>query len=220
MTQSRRQFLTTIGVAGLLGRRVVNGQTAGAPLPSVDLGEPLELLTIRNVSVIDMTGRPAIHSTTVVLDGNRIVSVGAPSQSRDSAVLDAKGKFLIPGLWDMHTHPDMRTLSLFIANGVTGIRVMAAFPGLTEGRDEIARSQRLGPRVVAGVSFNGPIGSRTSEGGSSPPRTQGEQQSDAQTAKDMSSSRSTTVCRGTRTSRLWTRLTSKGCPQSGTYPLR
>jgi hypothetical protein len=163
MTQSRRQFLTTIGVAGILGRRVVNGQTAGSPLPSVDLGQTVELLTIRNVSVIDMTGHPAIDGAAVVLDGNRIVSVGAPSPSRDSAVLDATGKFLIPGLWDMHTHA-VRTPLLFIANGVTGIRNMGASLETLEARDEIARNRRLGPRIVAGLYLDGPAqGQRSQE---------------------------------------------------------
>ena len=132
-------------------------------MPSVDLGETVELLTIRNVSVIDMTGHPAIHGATVVLDGNRIVSVGAPSLSRDSTELDATGKFLIPGLWDMHTHPEVRPLSMFIANGVTGTRCMQAFPEIIEARDEIARSRRLGPQVVAGLYLNGPSQGQTWE---------------------------------------------------------
>src|SRR5690349_9950809 len=71
---------------------------------------------------------------------------------------DARGKFVIPGLWDMHTHiPDddvgkNRYLPLFIANGVTGIRVMEGSPTLYRWRDAGA-SPRM---VVASPILDGP----------------------------------------------------------------
>jgi amidohydrolase family protein len=165
MNQTRRRFLTSTGVGSFLAARALIGQTARPPLPSVEIGEALELLAIRNVTVIDMTGKPPILDATVLLDGSRIASVGAPDRiavPRDTMVLDGTGKFLIPGLWDMHTHRDMRRLPLFVANGVTGIRCMQAFSDDIEGRDEIAVGRRLGPQMAAGLYLNGPDRGQTS----------------------------------------------------------
>jgi len=61
---------------------------------------------ITNVTVIDTTGGPAHPNMTVVIDGNRISYVGkahfhTPKQAH---IIDGGGKYLIPGLWDMHIH--------------------------------------------------------------------------------------------------------------------
>ena len=96
-----------------------------------------------SVTVIDATGAPAKPDMTVVVSGNRITSIGKTAQVTLSAkvhVIDATHKFMIPGLWDMHTHAFIRSrkffplyvMYLFIANGVTGIRDM----GSTGVRDD------------------------------------------------------------------------------------
>jgi imidazolonepropionase-like amidohydrolase len=69
-------------------------------------------------------------------------------------VIDGRGKFLMPGLWDMHVHLAMpggrEVLSLYIANGVTGVRDMAGdWATLTAWRADIARGTMIGPRIVA-----------------------------------------------------------------------
>src|ERR1700749_4505055 len=64
-------------------------------------------LVITNVTVIDATGAPARPASTVVVRSGRIVSVGPASGTRvprGARVVDGSGKFLIPGLFDMHTH--------------------------------------------------------------------------------------------------------------------
>jgi imidazolonepropionase-like amidohydrolase len=139
----------------------MKAQTTVGPLPSVALGEPLDVVAIRNVTVIDMTGKHPVNGATVILDGNRIVSIGPTTGHNVVAVIDGAGKYLIPGLWDMHTHPNPRTLAMFIANGVTGIRSMRAQPNHRDARDEVARGQRLGPHIVAGVVLDGPTGSQS-----------------------------------------------------------
>jgi hypothetical protein len=92
---------------------------------------------ITNVTVIDTTGGPSRPNITVLIDGNRISYMGkghlhVPKQAH---VIDGSGKYLIPGLWDMHVHtffgdwvPGGKevTLPLFIANGVTGVRDMGS----------------------------------------------------------------------------------------------
>src|SRR5580693_8602165 len=71
-------------------------------------------IVLAHVTIIDVTGGPTLREMSVLIAGNRI-----------SKVIDASGKFLIPGLWDMHVHPNSpQDLSLFIANGITGIRIM------------------------------------------------------------------------------------------------
>jgi imidazolonepropionase-like amidohydrolase len=69
-------------------------------------------------------------------------------------VIDGRGKFLIPGLWDMHVHTAIAggraLLGLYVANGVTGVRDMAGdWPTLRGWRDDIAAGRLVGPRIVA-----------------------------------------------------------------------
>ena len=67
-------------------------------------------------------------------------------------VLDATGKFLIPGLWDMHVHEtrNFDTLPLYIANGVTGVREMSGPPDANKFRSELAAKHPLAPHIYLG----------------------------------------------------------------------
>ena len=85
-------------------------------------------VAIRNVTVISMTGAaPAMGQTVVVRDG-RIAETGPTARVRVPAgatVVDGTGKFLIPGLFDMHTHASKTrasALGLFVIHGVTTVR--------------------------------------------------------------------------------------------------
>src|SRR5664279_3529143 len=86
------------------------------------------VLALTHATVIDGTGTPAQADVTVLVTGDRITAIGASASLRlpaNAVVVDANGKFLIPGLWDMHVHwYDKEYLPLFLANGVTGIRLM------------------------------------------------------------------------------------------------
>lgn len=133
-------------------------------------------LAFTHVTVIDATGAPSKSDMTVVIAGDRIVSLDATAKLTppgDAQVINATGKFLIPGLWDMHFHlddPEMwptgvtreekeRILPLLIANGVTGIRDMAgSLEQLQQWKQRIAIGQLLGPRIVAAGPFvDGPL---------------------------------------------------------------
>ena len=128
-----------------------------------------QTLTITNATVVDVSNGALHRGSTVVIDGNRIVSVGPPSANtqRRGQVVDAKGMFVIPGLWDMHTHAyfgwpadfgDTYVLPLFIANGVTGIRDMGSdLDAVLRARSEVAAHRLVGPRmVVSGPMLDGP----------------------------------------------------------------
>jgi len=143
-------------------------------------------LAVTHVTVIDMTGAPSKPGMTVVTSGGRITAVG-PSDSVSvpggAVVVDGTGKYLIPGLWDMHVHSTFDryersiVLPLDIANGVTGVRDMAGdCTGPCADKDtaynpvhsptaemihhwqhEIAAGTLLGPRmVVASNMLDGP----------------------------------------------------------------
>lgn len=118
-------------------------------------------LALTHVTVIDVTGGPSSPDTTVLFNGDRISAIGDSAKlsvPADATVVDATGKFLIPGLWDMHVHWYVRdTFTLFIANGVTGVRQMFGNSDLLRWRDEIAKGSLLGPRmVVASPIIDGP----------------------------------------------------------------
>src|SRR5262245_55873280 len=95
------------------------------------------VLAFTHITVIDATGAPAKPDMTVVIANGRISEIGKAGEVRLPAganEVTATGKFLIPGLWDMHVHTPYNVaheegyLPLFIANGVTGIRIMWGSP--------------------------------------------------------------------------------------------
>ncbi len=118
-------------------------------------------LVLTHVTVIDVTGGPSKPDMTVVIKGDRISDIGKAGEMLvppDATVVDASGKFLIPGLWDMHVHWYNRdSLTLFTANGVTGIREMFGDSDLLRWRDQIAKGSLTGPRmIVASPIIDGP----------------------------------------------------------------
>ncbi|MGH9752966.1 MAG: amidohydrolase family protein [Blastocatellia bacterium] len=118
-------------------------------------------LVFTHVTVIDATGAAAKPDMTVVLTGERITEIGKSGKvriPREAQIVDATGKFLIPGLWDMHIHWYQKDyLPLFIANGVTGVRQMWGFPMHYEWRKEMGKGALLGPRMnIASAIVDGP----------------------------------------------------------------
>lgn len=113
-------------------------------------------IAFTGVTVIDGTDSVPRRDQTVVVRGNRIVSVSAASTARvpDGArVIEARGQFLVPGFWDMHVHTAItggrEMLALYVANGVTGVRDMAGeWPVLEGWRAEVAAGALVGPRMV------------------------------------------------------------------------
>jgi imidazolonepropionase-like amidohydrolase len=133
-----------------------------AQVPS---GAPPAQFAFTHVTVIAMTGSPPRPDMTVVVTGNRISAV-APSGTlrvpRGAIVFDATGKYLIPGLWDMHVHaawgPTLPTFGpLFLANGVTGVRDMWGRLDLVAGaRIRFAQHRLTEPRfLAAGATLDG-----------------------------------------------------------------
>jgi imidazolonepropionase-like amidohydrolase len=118
-------------------------------------------VVITHVTVIDPGKSSVTSDATVVITGTRISDVSTSSHfspSKNARVIDGRGQYLIPGLWDMHVHsafgnwfPGGRDviLPLFVANGVTGVRDMGGdLPVLFDWRRQIAEGKILGPRMI------------------------------------------------------------------------
>jgi imidazolonepropionase-like amidohydrolase len=136
--------------------RVPSGQVPSTQQPGSSVaGDPI---AITNVTVIDVAGGAHQTGVTVLTAGQDIVQVGRDVTVPARAVrVDGTGKFLIPGLWDMHAHHQgtgAESVDLFVANGVVGTRDMGAdVDFILPLRDRINRGEVLGPEILA----TGPI---------------------------------------------------------------
>ena len=134
--------------------------------------EPLDVL-VRDVTVIDVVdGRYLRHRDIAVRDG-RIVSIdrhGRGKQPQASEVVEGRGKFAIPGLWDMHVHfgggdalieENHNLLPLYVAHGIVAVRDAAGdlSPSVFVWRDAVTRGEEPGPTIfTSGPKIEG-IGS-------------------------------------------------------------
>lgn len=105
-------------------------------------------LAIENVTVIEPGKDKPATAQTVVIENGVFTAVGKDVKVPPGARrVDGTGKFLIPGLWDMHVHwYDEAALGLFTANGVTGVRVMWGMAQHKEWRRKAGDGPR--PRIV------------------------------------------------------------------------
>jgi tetratricopeptide (TPR) repeat protein len=118
-------------------------------------------LIFTHATIIDTSGGPNKTDMTVFITGDRITEIkktGKVRPAKRAQVIDATGKFLIPGLWDMHVHwNDARYFPLFIANGITGMRIMWGTPDHFEQREDISKGSLIGPRlIIASPIIDGP----------------------------------------------------------------
>lgn len=119
-------------------------------------------LVIQNGDLFDSETGMVRPRMTVVVEGERIVAVGPAASTRGPAgatVIDATGKTIIPGLWDMHTHAFMGSPdgALQLAAGITTVRDMAAdIDVATSRRDRADRGTILSPRLVLAGFIEGP----------------------------------------------------------------
>ena len=120
-------------------------------------GVSAQSLIIKNVTVIDGTGAGPRRNVSVGVGAGRITAIEKKLKTAPGIkVIDGRGKFLIPGLWDMHIHlgpPDI-FFPLLVANGITGVREM--FTGIPL---EVIRQWRTHsdvPRIVAPGFIDGP----------------------------------------------------------------
>jgi len=112
-------------------------------------------ITVRGVTLIAMDGTAPMEDATVVVRGNRIEVVGPTGHvrvPRDATVIDGTGKYLVPGLIDLHVHLSKArksSLGLFVINGVTTVRDMGGdHRELLEWRRQVRTGRSVGPRIL------------------------------------------------------------------------
>ena len=112
---------------------------------------------ITNVAIVDVTRGVIEPDKTIVVTGNVISRVGDKTTLHppDGArVIDARGQFLIPGLWDMHVHLGNATeaaLPVLVSQGITGVRDMGSpsYSMLHRWSNEALSGSRIAPRIIA-----------------------------------------------------------------------
>ncbi|HTL09742.1 MAG TPA: amidohydrolase family protein [Chitinophagaceae bacterium] len=125
------------------------------------------IYAIKDVTIVDVERGTLLKKKSVLVQGNKILSIGNGNNIPINAVLlNGNGKYLLPGLWDMHTHTLRKArlsnfFPLFVANGVTGIRDMASdmpLPEIRQLQKDIDAGTVLGPRLgcYTGRIFDGP----------------------------------------------------------------
>jgi hypothetical protein len=130
------------------------------PSTVISPGSASVTMYITHVTVIDTENAKKIPNRTVIISGDRILEVRDSKSVRPPAgakIVEGHGKYLIPGLWDMHVHAVYAErldgmFPLFVANGILGIRDMGTsmpLPDIVHIRQETANGSRLGPRIVA-----------------------------------------------------------------------
>ena len=122
-------------------------------------------IALVHATVIDGTGSPPLTDWTLLIRDGRIAEIGPSSAVQSGTakrIVDATGRFVLPGLWDAHTHTEAHppTLDLYLAHGVTSLRDMGCDPECTaklvEWRSEVEVGTRRGPRLlVAGPNVDG-----------------------------------------------------------------
>jgi hypothetical protein len=154
------------GLLLALAASVVSAQAPRAPSPAPDSAGTVAVV---DVTVVPMDRERTLPRHTVVVRDGRIVAVGPTRSTRVPAGavrIDGRGRFLMPGLADMHSHlaPGEgtpadgagRQMRLFLANGITTVRGVIAPPGYLAFRDRVRSGEVLGPMLlVAGPSLNG-----------------------------------------------------------------
>jgi imidazolonepropionase-like amidohydrolase len=147
-----------------VGRAGSDGMSALADISKGISGSRAPTLAIVGGTLIDGTGAAPVPDAVVVVHNGRIVAAGPRAKvkiPRKAHIVDAQGKTILPGLWDMHAHfEQVEWGPIYLAAGVTTVRDCGnEFEFITAVRDAIAQGRGLGPRLLlAGiVDGTGPL---------------------------------------------------------------
>jgi len=158
-----RRWTATLALAAALSNCITPNGAA------VALDRPCSL-AISHVNIIPMDSDRVLRNRTVRVGGGKILSIARSAGRQFSAcdqVVDGAGRYLVPGLNDMHTHLETvafaqalgvkpepidfpSVLALYIANGVTGLRIMSGAPDILAFRNSQRGAASSYPRLVVG----------------------------------------------------------------------
>lgn len=114
--------------------------------------KPERPIAFVNANLFDGRSLKVTKGATVIVNGNRIAAVGAERKvtvPKNAEVIDAKGKFLMPGLWDMHVHLSPGSGLMYVAAGVTSVRDLANdTDSLLAMKKSVETNDEIGPRIV------------------------------------------------------------------------
>lgn len=165
----KKLLLATVALVGVL-LLIIAGMLMSTLPQTPRVGVAGDFI-VRNVAVVDVKQGAIREGQDVVLRDGRIEAVRPTGSSRmDSSLttIDGRGKYLMPGLWDMHTHAvkisPQYTHPLYVANGVTGVRDMSgcmsepdSFLACIADREAwnlaLERGEGISPRYVLQSSF-------------------------------------------------------------------
>jgi imidazolonepropionase-like amidohydrolase len=153
-----RRNAAIVSLAGFfLGTLLLRTATAQAP----------QVFAFVDVHVVAMDSDAILQNQTVVVTSGRITSIapaGTATVPEVAAVIPGEGRYLMPGLSEMHGHVPGNSdpqylndvLFLYVANGVTTVRGMQGQPGHLELREKLATHEVLGPRfITSGPALRG-----------------------------------------------------------------
>jgi len=141
------------------------------PFPTIDTPKKHSVILIKSISIIDVKTGKTLNNRDLLVEGNTIISIdttGIIKVPKTTFVINGEGKYIIPGLWDMHTHSNHHSPwlhhPLYIANGVTGVRDMSGtldkkdsyWAGSNERLEwnkELLNNKRITPRYVLQSSY-------------------------------------------------------------------
>lgn len=153
-------LLAAMTVAGVIARPFAQGS---------QVTPYRELTAFVNVNAVPMDREHVLQDWTVVVGDGKVIAMGPSSSTpvpEGATTIDGRGKYLMPGLAEMHGHlpsPESSDpeylesiLYLFVANGVTTVRGMQGAPGQLELRERAARGEIISPQLfLAGPAFSG-----------------------------------------------------------------
>jgi imidazolonepropionase-like amidohydrolase len=152
------------GLGTFVGRAGADNMAALAEISKGISGSRASKIAIVGGTLIDGTGAAPIADSVVLIENGKITSVGSKASVRIPSgfqKVDATGKTILPGLWDMHAHfEQVEWGPIYLAAGATTVRdVGNEFEFITAVRDAVAAGRGLGPRLLlAGVvDGSGPL---------------------------------------------------------------
>lgn len=114
-------------------------------------------LSIMNARIFDPRSGTLSAPTSIHVEGNRIVKIGGEQERSAADVIDAGGKVVLPGLWDMHTHLGDTDGLLNIAAGITSVRDLGNDSDfIVDFKKKIDAGESIGPRIVLAGLVDGP----------------------------------------------------------------
>src|SRR5215475_7037073 len=137
-----------------------DGMSALAQMSTTIPGSRAANIALVGGTLIDGTGKPPVADSVVLVKDGRIVKAGGRSEvdvPKNAQLIDARGKTILPGLWDMHAHfEQVEWGPIYLAAGVTTVRDCGnELEFIAAARDAIAEGRGLGPRILAAGFIDG-----------------------------------------------------------------